>query len=132
MKTHTFEGSTIPGASVRKTVDGQQSIEKLKTPLATFTFRPVPLKANTYTVQVTCKELPGLFKNSGTSSFGWFTVIRHPGRNEIRRPRSVKPISGNATLMWPNIQEVERQRCLEYIEKVIREGVPRLVLSKVA
>ena len=116
----------IPGASVKTTVDGTQQIFKLKIPgKATFSMRPIRDTVEEYEVQITCAELPGLFKNSGASSFGPFIVKRHPGRNAIERPATLRPLYGNAVLMFPHLTSVEKQRCFEYLEKLLRQELPR-------
>jgi hypothetical protein len=120
---------TIPGASVKQTVDGTKTILKIKTPNATFSLRPINGTHEEYDVQVTCKDLPGLFKNSGSSSFGWFRVTRHPGRNAVVRPKSLRPLQGNGTLMWPHLSPVEKNRCLEYLEKLLRQDLPRIAVE---
>jgi hypothetical protein len=99
---------------------------KLKTRNATFNLRPVKDKHQTFMVQVTSKELPGLFKNSGISSFGWFLLTRYPGRNAVVRPRDVGPTAGNAVLMWDKLDQLERNRCLEHLEKVLRTEIPKV------
>ena len=117
----------IPGASEKKTVDGKHYNYKLKTPHATFSFKPISNEPQAYLVQVTSQDLPGIFKNSGRSSFGWFKITRYLGRNAVIRPRNIAPTAGNAVLMWPNLEQAEKNRCLEYLEKLLRSEIPRLI-----
>jgi hypothetical protein len=120
----------IPGAKIKHFTDGVQQSMTYKGPNATFNLRPVKGKENTYKVQVTCKDLPGRFKNSGSSSFRWFLVTRFPGRNAVTRPRELGPCAGNAVLMWPSLDQMERNRCYEFLEKLIRSDLPRLEAEK--
>ena len=122
--------STIPGATQKTTVDGKHLIMKLKTDQATFTLRPISNQNESYRVQVTPRDLPASFKNSGISTFAWFEVQRLPGRNAVLRPRDCKPVAGNAVLMWPNVSEEERIRCFDYVEKLIRNYIPKITPSK--
>jgi hypothetical protein len=118
--------ATIPNASTRTSVDGKHELIKLKTATATFSLRPIIGQSESYFVQVTPKELPASFKNSGTSIFGWFRVQRLPGRNAVLRPSSCAPLHGNAVLMWPNVATEERVRCFDYVEKLIRNEIPKI------
>jgi hypothetical protein len=119
------EGYSLPTASYRETISGQ-GIFKLKTRLGTFSLRPIAGEKETYKVQVTSSDLPGLFKNSGISSFGWFTITRYPGRTAVSRPNTLGPIAGNAVLMWPHLDANERNRCIEHLEKLLRSEIPRI------
>lgn len=118
--------ATIPGASSRISVDGKHELIKLKTSTATFSLRPIIGEKESYLVQVTPKELPASFKNSGQSIFGWFKVQRLPGRNAVLRSNSCIPLHGNAVLMWPNVAMEERVRCFDYVEKLIRNEIPKI------
>jgi len=115
----------ISGATMKMDSNGQDAIYKLKTANATFSLRPIRGSDEEYLVQITCRELPGLFKNSGTSSFGPFLVKRHPGRNAIERPKNLGPTAGNAVLMFPHLNAIERGRCYEFLERLIRNEIPK-------
>lgn len=122
----------IPTGTYRKLVDGIHWSIKLKTPKATFTLRPVLGEPEKYQVMVTPKDLPGLFNNSGISTFGWFEVIRYPQRNAVVRPDGCGPIAGNAVLMWPSLVESERTKCFDFLEKLCRSELPKIPKAEVA
>jgi hypothetical protein len=129
-----IQHTAIPGATVHQHVDGKHVSYKLRGRLATFTLRPVLHKPETFKVQITAKDLPdsplpGIFKNSGNSSFAWFLVTRSHGRNAVTRPRDFKPVAGNAVLMWKNISVEEKSRFIEYLEKLCRIEIPRMELT---
>jgi hypothetical protein len=126
----------IPGTTQKTNVNGSVTY-KLKTPRASFSLKPVKGQHETYTVQVTPRDLGGAFKNSGAlyegaaenstnSIFGPFLVQRYPGRNAVSRPLSCGPIAGNAVLMWLKLDQIEKIRLFDQIEKLIRSEIPRI------
>lgn len=120
----------IEGASVQITVDQTRYKLRVKTNVATFSLYPTD-KEQSFNIIVTPRDLPGRFKNSGFSTFGPFFVSRLPGRNSVLRLGDSRPLSGNAVLMWPNVDSIERGKVLDYLEKVIRSALPRLSMEQV-
>lgn len=132
----------IPGAIVRKSKCQQIVSYKLFTARASFLLTP-QATPNTYKVQVTPKDLPGVFKNSNAcydntpavttgSGFGPFLLERLPGRNAVSRPNNCAPLFGNALRMWGHVDQVEKMRLFDYLEKLIRSEVPKIELPKPA
>jgi hypothetical protein len=131
----------IPGVSEKLYKDGVGKSYKLKTQVASFNLKPVPGKIETYLVQVTPRDLGGIFKNSGAlwegakdnstnSTFGPFIVQRRPGLNAVSRSANCGPIAGNAVLMWPNIAEIDKVRLFDQLDKIIRNNIPKIELKK--